>query len=231
VDVYRRARPRRLLLVLTIVATVGGLMSPAAAVTPLIETDVAAFTSRADQWTQARLAFRENAHEQALTLAAVARQAEDDRLAAEEAERVAAAERKAAEEVARTSTTTSTTTTTTVAPATTVTAPDEPDPTPTTTTTTQAPAEGEPTAAQWEVLRQCESSGNYSIVSANGRYRGAYQFSQATWDWVAGVDHPSLVGVDPSTAAPGDQDTMALALWRLRGWSPWPVCGVRASNA
>jgi len=211
-------------------------MAPAGAVTPvdssqlietpLIETDVAAFTTRAEQWTQARVVFRENAHEQALALAADARQAEEDRVAAIEAERVAAEERKAAEEAARATTTTTAAPTTTATP--TTTAPDQPDPAP---TTTQAPADGDPTAAQWEVLRQCESSGNYSIVSANGRYRGAYQFSQATWDWIAGLDHPSLVGIDPASAAPADQDAMALALWRRRGWSPWPVCGVKASNA
>ncbi len=222
----RRVQPRRSLLALVIVASIASLTVPAAAVTPLVQADVAAFTSRAEQWTLARSAYRESAHEQALTLAAEARQAEEDRIAAEEAARIAAAERQAAEEAAA-RTTTTTTTTTTAAPTTTVAAPDSP-PTP---TTTAAPAAGDPTPAQWAVLRQCESSGNYSIVSANQRYRGAYQFSQATWDWIAGLDHPSLVGVDPAAAAPADQDAMALALWRRRGWSPWPICGQQAAAA
>ena len=224
-DGTRRARTRWATALAVVFGVAATLVVPAAAVTPMIETDVAAFESRASAWTQAREAYRENAREQALTLATDARQAEADRLAVEEAARVAAAERKVAEEAAA-RTTTTTTTTTTVAPTTTV-SPTAPNAS--TTTTTVAPVTGDPTAAQWQVLRQCESSGNYSIVSSNGRYRGAYQFSQPTWDWIAGLDHPMLVGTDPAAAAPGDQDAMALALWRRRGWSPWPICGAQAA--
>jgi hypothetical protein len=84
---------------------------------------------------------------------------------------------------------------------------------------------GEPTAEQWARLRKCESSGNYQALSPGGRFRGAYQFSQATWDWVAGQVAPQLAGVDPIDAAPGDQDNMALNLYRMRGAGQWPVCG------
>ena len=99
------------------------------------------------------------------------------------------------------------------------------------TTTTVAPstttAAAVPTEEQWEALRQCESSGNYRAVSVApaGRYRGAYQFSRSTWDWVApkiGAGH--LVGVDPAEASPADQDRMAKALWNINGWAPWPAC-------
>ena len=94
---------------------------------------------------------------------------------------------------------------------------------------TTAPAvardSGEPTADQWARLRKCESSGNYQALSPGGRFRGAYQFSQATWDWVAGQVAPQLAGVDPIDAAPGDQDNMALNLYRMRGAGQWPVCG------
>ncbi len=86
-------------------------------------------------------------------------------------------------------------------------------------------ASGAPTAAQWAALRQCESGGNYSIVSSNGLYRGAYQFAQGTWNSTAGSAWPELVGVDPAEAAPADQDKMALRLYELRGVGPWPVCG------
>ena len=90
-------------------------------------------------------------------------------------------------------------------------------------TTTVAP--GEPSAAQWEALRQCESSGNYGAVSSSGRYRGAYQFDQTTWDGVAERHFPWLMSIDPIDAAPWWQDSMARALWSERGRQPWPICG------
>lgn len=77
----------------------------------------------------------------------------------------------------------------------------------------------------WAALRRCESSGNYSAVSRTGKYRGAYQFSRATWDSVARSNYPRLVGVDPAAASPADQDAMALALYRSSGSRPWPHCG------
>ena len=85
--------------------------------------------------------------------------------------------------------------------------------------------DGWPTPDQWEALRQCESGGNYSILSPGGTYRGAYQFSQGTWDGVARRNFPHLEGVDPAQASPADQDQMAYALYRERGWHPWPTCG------
>jgi peptidoglycan endopeptidase LytE len=92
-------------------------------------------------------------------------------------------------------------------------------------TTTPPPREGDPTAEQWAALRQCEASGDYGAVSSGGRFRGAYQFDQATWDLIARQSFPHLVGVDPATASPADQDSVALALYHLRGASPWPRCG------
>ena len=74
-------------------------------------------------------------------------------------------------------------------------------------------------------LRTCESSDNYAAVSANGRYRGAYQFSQRTWDRVARAHFPWLAGVDPATVEFYWQDSMARALWSESGSSPWPHCG------
>lgn len=76
-------------------------------------------------------------------------------------------------------------------------------------------------------LRQCESGGNYGITSASGRYRGAYQFHQGTWNGVAARHYPHLVGVDPAAASPYDQDRMARALWAESGRRPWPHCGRR----
>jgi hypothetical protein len=76
-------------------------------------------------------------------------------------------------------------------------------------------------------LRNCESHGSYEAVSANGLYRGAYQFLQSTWDSVADRHYPWLVGRDPATVEPWWQDAMTRALWSERGRSPWPVCGRR----
>lgn len=67
-------------------------------------------------------------------------------------------------------------------------------------------------------IRACESGGNYSIVSASGRYRGAYQFDTLTWRSVGGSG-------DPAAATPAEQDYRALLLLRMRGTRPWPHCG------
>ena len=82
-----------------------------------------------------------------------------------------------------------------------------------------------PSDIQWEALRFCEATGNYSAVNPTGTYRGAYQFSRQTWDWIAGLSFEHLVGVDPAAAVPADQDRMAQALYDLRGRGQWPVCG------
>ncbi len=109
-------------------------------------------------------------------------------------------------------------------------------PTTTAPPTTEAPATtaaaGEPTAAQWAALRACESGGNYSIVSSNGLYHGAYQFSRATWDSVArSAGQTHLVGIAPHTVSAAEQDLLALVLWRASGWQPWPHCGKKAAAA
>ena len=84
---------------------------------------------------------------------------------------------------------------------------------------------GGPTAAQWDAVRKCESTHNYRAISPSGLYRGAYQFSQQTWDWVAGIHQPHLVGIDPIDAEPAWQDIMAYTLYAMRGWDQWPICG------
>ena len=67
-------------------------------------------------------------------------------------------------------------------------------------------------------IRQCESHGNYGAVSSGGTYRGAYQFSQSTWEAMGGTG-------DPAAAPPEEQDARAAALYSSAGSSPWPVCG------
>jgi hypothetical protein len=78
----------------------------------------------------------------------------------------------------------------------------------------------------WLRFRECtfayESGGDYSIVSPDGLYHGAWQFLPSTWNAVAGgMGRSDLVGVLPSQAAPADQDAVAHALWLQRGNQPW----------
>jgi Transglycosylase-like domain/Putative peptidoglycan binding domain len=67
-------------------------------------------------------------------------------------------------------------------------------------------------------IAQCESGGNPAAISADGRYRGKYQFSRATWRAMGGTG-------DPAKAPEAVQDRMAAALLAQAGTSPWPVCG------
>lgn len=69
---------------------------------------------------------------------------------------------------------------------------------------------------------QAESGGDYQAVSPNGLYMGAFQFSQATWNYAAqAAGLGSLVGVPPNTATKPEQDTVAVALYSLDGDRPW----------
>jgi Transglycosylase-like domain/Putative peptidoglycan binding domain len=71
-------------------------------------------------------------------------------------------------------------------------------------------------------IAECESGGNPRAVSANGLYRGKFQFSRGTWKAVGGR------GGDPARASEAHQDRMALKLYRAQGVAPWPACGARA---
>ena len=81
------------------------------------------------------------------------------------------------------------------------------------------------TEEQWEQLRQCNADGNYQHTNPNGIHFGAYEFRQSSWDELARRHYPHLVGVNPSEAAPADQDRVAYRLYEERGWAPWPSCG------
>jgi hypothetical protein len=71
---------------------------------------------------------------------------------------------------------------------------------------------------RWDALRFCESTHDYSAVSASGAYRGAYQFDFETWRTVGGTG-------DPAEAPPEEQDARARELFARRGDQPWPLCG------
>jgi hypothetical protein len=69
-----------------------------------------------------------------------------------------------------------------------------------------------------ESIAACESGGNPEAVSADGTYRGLFQFDQGTWESVGGHG-------DPAAAPAAEQEYRAALLYSESGSSPWPVCG------
>lgn len=76
-------------------------------------------------------------------------------------------------------------------------------------------------AATLARIAECESGGDPAAVSADGVYRGKYQFTRSTWKAMGGSG-------DPAAAPEAEQDQRAAALLAEQGTSPWPVCGAQA---
>jgi lysozyme family protein len=72
--------------------------------------------------------------------------------------------------------------------------------------------------ATLERIARCESGGDPTAVSPDGRYRGKYQFDRATWRRMGGTG-------DPAKAPEVEQDRIAAKLLGRSGTSPWPACG------
>jgi hypothetical protein len=69
---------------------------------------------------------------------------------------------------------------------------------------------------------ESDTAGGYGAVSPGGTYRGAYQFLQSTWNsTAASAGRPDLLGVDPASASPADQDALASYLYGPAGSQPW----------
>lgn len=66
-------------------------------------------------------------------------------------------------------------------------------------------------------IAQCESGGNPEAVSADGSYRGKFQFTRSTWHQLGGDG-------DPAKASEWLQNRLALRLYRRSGTAPWPSC-------
>jgi hypothetical protein len=66
-------------------------------------------------------------------------------------------------------------------------------------------------------IAQCESGGDPTAVSADGRYHGKYQFDYETWHSVGGRG-------DPAKAPEWEQDRRATVLLQRDGDAPWPNC-------
>jgi len=88
----------------------------------------------------------------------------------------------------------------------------------------EAPARGDGsrggrsgTSAALQRIAQCESGGDPSAVSPDGRYRGKYQFDRATWRAMGGSG-------DPAAAPEAEQDRRAQRLYDQRGGAAWPSC-------
>jgi peptidoglycan hydrolase-like protein with peptidoglycan-binding domain len=70
-------------------------------------------------------------------------------------------------------------------------------------------------------IAECESGGDITAVSSNGRYFGKYQFSKSTWKANGGQ------GTNPAAASEAEQDRVATKLYKAEGLDPWPSCGSR----
>jgi peptidoglycan hydrolase-like protein with peptidoglycan-binding domain len=66
-------------------------------------------------------------------------------------------------------------------------------------------------------IAECESGGDPTAASPDGRFRGKWQFTRATWHRLGGAG-------DPAKAAESVQDRLALKLYRQSGTDPWPAC-------
>ena len=73
-------------------------------------------------------------------------------------------------------------------------------------------------SATLDAIASCESGGDPTAVSADGAYRGKYQFDYGTWASVGGSG-------DPAAAPEAEQDYRAALLYARGGSSPWPICG------
>ena len=84
------------------------------------------------------------------------------------------------------------------------------------------PTTADPTARpppSWPASASASPHGNYAAVSRRcGTYRGAYQFTQSSWNLAAShAGRHDLVGVLPNQASPADQDAMALVALPVDG--------------
>jgi peptidoglycan hydrolase-like protein with peptidoglycan-binding domain len=86
----------------------------------------------------------------------------------------------------------------------------------------QAPSGSVP--AVLEQIAQCESGGDPTAVSKDGRYYGKYQFSKSTWKAQGGQ------GDNPAEAPESEQDRVALKLYKASGTASWPTCGAGAGD-
>jgi hypothetical protein len=71
----------------------------------------------------------------------------------------------------------------------------------------------------WDLVAQCESSGNWSTNTGNGYY-GGLQFSPGTWKSYGGEAFAGTA--DHATRS--QQIAIAEKVLRAQGWKAWPTC-------
>ena len=81
------------------------------------------------------------------------------------------------------------------------------------------------TAAEWDAVAQCESSGNWAINTGNGYY-GGLQFSQSTWAAFGGLAYAPRADL----ATKAQQIAVAERTLAGQGKGAWPTCGVGLSS-
>jgi peptidoglycan hydrolase-like protein with peptidoglycan-binding domain len=87
-----------------------------------------------------------------------------------------------------------------------------------------APPAAENVPAVLADIAACESGGDPTAISRDGRFRGKYQFLRSTWEGLGGIG-------DPAQAPEAEQDRLAAELYARDGARPWPHCGRRALAA
>ena len=71
-------------------------------------------------------------------------------------------------------------------------------------------------------VKNRESRGQYGAVNGSSGAAGAYQFMPQTWNNTARhAGRPDLVGRNPASVSPADQDAMAQHLYQWQGAAPW----------
>lgn len=79
----------------------------------------------------------------------------------------------------------------------------------------------DPRRKRWaKRVAECESGRNPNALGYNGKYRGAFQFSLATWR-----SSPRSPGGDPVAYSYRTQAFVAVRLMRRDGKGHWPNCG------
>lgn len=71
----------------------------------------------------------------------------------------------------------------------------------------------------WDMLAECESSGDWSINTGNGFY-GGVQFTKSTWDAYGGSQYASY----PNEASKSQQIEIAEKVLQGQGPGAWPAC-------
>ncbi|RVW02927.1 resuscitation-promoting factor [Rhodococcus xishaensis] len=71
----------------------------------------------------------------------------------------------------------------------------------------------------WDLLAQCEATGNWAINTGNGFY-GGLQFTQRTWAGFGGTQYAARA--DQATRE--EQIAVAMKVQATQGWGAWPAC-------